>query len=138
MIRQLLLFALFQCICIKALLFRATSIASSNPASFKSSIYECNMFDGNYNHENFKEYSASSMWDVNVHNSGGNAPVNEANSRPMYQTSERIDIPQRFDTCMMLVSGIIGVEPKEIFFKNGNYLNSFPASDIVYLMYLVN
>ncbi len=31
-------------------------------------------------------------------------------------------------TCAMFVSGVIGVEPKEVFFKNGDYLHMFPVS----------
>jgi hypothetical protein len=55
-------------------------------------------------------------------------PPNQDKTNHGSQT--RLEIPTRFDTCFMLVSGVIGVEPKEIFFKNGNYLHTFPVSII--------
>lgn len=40
----------------------------------------------------------------------------------------RSEIPSRFDTCLLIVTGIIGVDPKETYLKNGHYVLNFPVS----------
>ncbi len=47
-----------------------------------------------------------------------------------YHRNETNYVP--YDTCVMFVSGVIGVEPKEVFFKNGDYLHMFPVSYLIY------
>jgi hypothetical protein len=60
---------------------------------------------------------------------------NETDKSPFDQTSAA-GVPSRFDTCLMFVSGIIGIEPKDIFFKNGHYIQSFPVSTNGYSLVL--
>lgn len=42
-----------------------------------------------------------------------------------YNQVPRSEIPSRFDTCKVLISGVVGTEPKEIYMKNGHYVVNF-------------
>lgn len=44
----------------------------------------------------------------------------------------RSDVPSRYDTCLVFATGYIGVEPKEMYLKNGHYVVSFPVSQTSY------
>lgn len=44
----------------------------------------------------------------------------------------RSDVPSRYDTCLVFATGYIGVEPKEMYLKNGHYVVSFPVSHMSY------
>lgn len=37
----------------------------------------------------------------------------------------RTETPSRYDTCKLLVSGVVGTEPKEIYLKSGHYVVNF-------------
>lgn len=41
----------------------------------------------------------------------------------------RPDIPSRYDTCIVLADGVIGMETKEMYLKNGHYVVNFPVSN---------
>jgi hypothetical protein len=41
----------------------------------------------------------------------------------------RQDIPSRYDTCIVLADGVIGMDTKEMYLKNGHYVVNFPVSN---------
>ena len=43
----------------------------------------------------------------------------------------RFEMPSRYDTCKLLISGVVGTDPKEIYLKSGHYVVNFAVS-IVY------
>jgi single-stranded DNA-binding protein len=52
----------------------------------------------------------------------------QGNSYIKPQPDIRSEIPSRFDTCLLIVTGIIGFEPKETYLKNGHYVLNFPVA----------
>jgi len=44
------------------------------------------------------------------------------------QQRERTTIPQRQDTCRVLISGVVGADPKETYLANGHYVLNFPLA----------
>lgn len=44
------------------------------------------------------------------------------------ENAMRAEIPSRYDTCIVLADGVIGMEPKEMYLKNGHYVINFPVS----------
>jgi hypothetical protein len=40
----------------------------------------------------------------------------------------RSEIPDRFDTCLIFLSGVIGTEPSERYLSNGHYVLNFGVS----------
>lgn len=42
-------------------------------------------------------------------------------------SSERSEIPSRYDTCLVFSDGIIGMEPKDVYLKNGHHVVNFPV-----------
>ena len=45
---------------------------------------------------------------------------------------KRSEIPTRYDFCKVLVSGVVGTPPKEVFLANGHYAQNFAVSYFVY------
>ena len=45
----------------------------------------------------------------------------------------RSEIPDRFDTCLVFMSGVIGTEPSERYLSNGHYVLNFAVSFCVML-----
>lgn len=43
-------------------------------------------------------------------------------------SSGRSEIPRRFDTCLLLVSGVVGVEPKDVYLPDGHYVVNFSVT----------
>jgi hypothetical protein len=43
----------------------------------------------------------------------------------------RSEIPSRYDLCLSLISGVVGVDPKEQYLSNGHYRLSFSVSSLL-------
>ena len=60
-------------------------------------------------------------------NNGMNSNTRQTNEDDgmMENKEERSTVPSRTDTCMILLSGIVGTEPKETYLSNGHYVVNF-------------
>lgn len=38
---------------------------------------------------------------------------------------QRSEIPTRYDSCKMLITGVVGTDPREVYMKNGHYVVTF-------------
>lgn len=53
-------------------------------------------------------------------------PVRKINMcGPGFDQTPRSNVPLRYDACKLLISGVVGTEPKEIYLKNGHYVVNF-------------
>ena len=43
----------------------------------------------------------------------------------------RFEVPSRYDTCKLLISGVVGTDPKEIYLKSGHYVVNFAVSIVL-------
>lgn len=39
----------------------------------------------------------------------------------------RSNIPSRYDTCLVIADGVIGMDPKDTYLKNGHHVINFPV-----------
>jgi len=47
----------------------------------------------------------------------------------------RFEVPSRYDTCKLLISGVVGTDPKEIYLKSGHYVVNFAVSPCTLLLF---
>lgn len=64
-----------------------------------------------------------------------NMKLYQENSWQSREGSPRSEIPTRYDTCLVIADGIIGMEPKDMYLKNGHHVVNFPVR--VFRVYLV-
>lgn len=46
---------------------------------------------------------------------------------PMNQV-QRSEVPTRYDSCKMLITGVVGTDPREVYMKNRHYVINFAVS----------
>lgn len=61
----------------------------------------------------------------------------ENNNEKYSDQSGKPDSPSRFDTCLLLTDGIIGMEPKDVYLKNGHHVMNFPVSLLLGLLFFI-
>ena len=78
-------------------------------------------YGGDAMNNNFNNFNNNN----NMKNSMNNNMRQENEDEEMENREERSTVPSRTDTCMILLSGIVGTEPKEAYLSNGHYVINF-------------